>query len=254
MTNQVSRTPWLLPFSNKKSARVKMFCFPYAGGSASIYRSWSDALGETVEVLGIQLPGRENRLFEQPIDRVQTAVEQVATNIQPFLDKPYLIYGHSMGAIVGFELARYLQQTAPLAPSHLILSSYRAPHLPNRHERIHQLETPQFLSKIESLNGASPIFFQDQELIQLALPMLRADFKLHETYTYVPDTPLSCPMTVLGGTDDSRISEEELSGWEQHTTNIFSLHMLTGGHFFIKTHPDKLFEIVRDVIASVSHS
>lgn len=253
MTNQVSLTPWLLPFSNRKRARVKIFCFPYAGGSASMYRSWSDALADTVEVLGIQLPGRENRLFERPIDTMQAIVKQVALNMQPVLDKPYMIYGHSMGALVGFELARYLQRTASVVPSHLILSSYRAPHLPNRHACIHQLETSQFLGEVEKLNGAAPVVFQDQELMQLALPMLRADFKLHETYTYVPGIPLACPMTVLGGVSDSRVSEEELRSWEQHTRGSFSLHMLNGGHFFTKTHPDKLFELVQGIIESVAY-
>lgn len=233
--NKHGVTPWLLHFGAKPNASLRLFCLPFAGGAASMYRSWADQFPDHIELVGVQLPGRENRLIDPPIDSINALVAEIATEIQPYLDKPYAIYGHSMGALVNFELSRQLRRMGAPMPTQLFVSAYRAPHLPNRHEKIHQLPTPQFLTKIRELNGTPEGILQNQELVGLILPMLRADFQIHESYVYQEEPPLAVPLLACGGIDDSRITLAEVRAWEQHTNCHFRFQKFAGDHFFIKS-------------------
>ena len=235
-------SPWLLQFGKKPQAKMRLFCLPFAGGAASFYRGWSDQFPAEIELIGVQYPGRENRLFEEPIGSVAGIVDEVVGAIRPFLSKPYAIYGHSMGALVSFELTRQLRRLNLSLPQQLFVSAYRSPHLPNNNDRIHQLPTPQFLNKIRDLNGTPEEVFQNRELLSLILPMLRADFQAHETHVYVEEPPLPVPIMAFAGETDTRFSLAEIEAWQQQTSTAFHFQTFAGGHFFVKPQQEAFCE------------
>lgn len=228
--------------------RMRLFCLPYAGGGAQVYRPYPQALPVDVEVCAIQLPGRERRFREPALKSVEAIVDQLAPVLGELFDRPYAIFGHSLGALVGFELVRRLRKEGRPLPLHLFASGHRAPHLPDPDPPIHHLPDAQFVEELRHLNGTPQEVFESPELLELILPVLRADFTAAETYAYRSDAPLSCPITALGGTRDAMISRDELQAWQEHTSIDFELYLLEGDHFFIHQRHDDVMRILRDAI------
>jgi medium-chain acyl-[acyl-carrier-protein] hydrolase len=219
---------WITCLKSNPHALFRLFCFPYAGGAASAFYTWPDGLPREVQVCPVQLPGRESRLEEPPFTRLSPLVQALARAIRPYLDVPFAFFGHSLGALISFELARRLEPT----PRHLFVSGRRAPQIPDRASPIHQLPEIEFVEEIRRLNGTPEGVLQSAELRQLFLPLLRADFAVHETYVYAAGVPLDCPITAFGGRQDSSVSREALGAWRAQTRRSFTLHMLPGDHFF----------------------
>ncbi len=234
MSHPATGSGWLTKFEPNDKARLRLFCFPYAGGGAYIFRDWSKGLPPTVEVCSVQLPGRQNRVKEAPLTCLSALVEKVAQAIRAYLDKPFALFGHSMGALVSFELARYLRREDGIEPVRLFVSGRAAPQLADERLPIYNLPTPEFTEKLRELNGTPEDVFEHPELMQLALPILRADFQLIETYAYSAETPLSYPIVAFGGLRDSEVSREHLEAWREQTIAGFSLRMFDGDHFFIQ--------------------
>ena len=234
--------------------RMRLFCIPYAGGGAQIYRTYGQALPADVEVCAIQLPGREKRFLEPALECVDAIADQLAPVIGEKLDLPYAIFGHSLGALVGFELVRRLRNAGRPLPVRLFASGHRAPHLPDPDPPIHHLPDAEFIEELRELNGTPEAVLESSELLELVLPMLRADFAAAETYLYRSDAPLSCPITALGGTDDDKVSPEALQGWGEHTSGGFEFHLFEGDHFFIHQRHDDVMRILRDRVADVRDS
>lgn len=226
-------------------AKLRLFCFAYAGGGASIYRDWGKLLGPTIEVCPIQLPGRENRYAEMPHRNVQTLAPEIATHLQGFLDKPYIIYGHSMGALVGYEVMRTLQAKNQPLPLVALLAAFRAAHLPLKRAPMHQLSDEAFIEKLASLGGCSPEVLNSEELLQIILPMLRADFELCDGYTHQAGEALKCPFIMIAGLKDRQVAHEDIQAWQIHTYHPARLLTLPAGHFFLKTHQTDLMQIIR---------
>jgi surfactin synthase thioesterase subunit len=210
-----------------------LFCFPYAGGTALIYRKWPDNLPSAIEVCPVQLPGRSNRLREAPFSRMQPLVEALAKALLPRLQKPFAFFGHSMGAAISFELARYLQMEYGLKPVHLFVSGRPAPHVPNKIPDLYNLPDPEFLENLRNLNGTPREVFDNPELIQLMMPLIRADFEINHTYVCLPEPLFDIPITAFGGIQDHDVSREDLESWREYTTASFQLQMMQGDHFFI---------------------
>ena len=224
--------PWFQVLPNP-AARIRLFCFPYAGGGSSIFRPWSNAFLHQIELVLALLPGRESRVREPGYTRLEDLVEALAGEIPPFLDKPFAFFGHSMGALIDFELARRLRDERGLEPEHLFVSGRRAPRIPRRDPYVHDLPEGEFVAELERLNGTPREVLEHEELMALMIPLLRADFSVCHRYTYAPGEPLSCPITVLGGTHDEEAPRHELDPWREETTGDFSIHVLEGDHFFI---------------------
>lgn len=229
----VSVTPWLLRPPSNARARVRLFCFPYAGGGALIYRTWQARLPASVEVNAVQLPGRGNRMREQPFTRLEPLVRAATDALRPYMDMPFAFFGHSMGALISFEMARLLRREYDLMPSHLFLSGRRAPQLPDTEPITYNLPEAEFLDELHHLGGTPKEVLEHPELIQLMIPILRADFEVCQTYQHRSEQPLACPITVFGGLQDEEADRESLEGWREHTSSEFSLHMLPGDHFFL---------------------
>ena len=218
-------------------ARLRLFCIAHAGGGASSFRGWADALPPQVEVCPVQLPGRENRVVEPAFDRLEPLVEALANAVDPLLELPFAVFGHSNGALIGFELARTLRARGRPGPVHLFASGRRAPDLPADRPPTHHLPDPEFLEELQQLGGIPTQLLEHQELLSLLLPALRADVTIHETYAYREGAPLDCPITAYGGLVDPRVSREQLQAWGRHTRAGFLLRMFPGGHFYL--HDDR---------------
>ena len=226
---------WLPSLGKRPSGRLRLFCFPYAGGGASLFHPWSELVSPEIEVCPVQLPGREARLSEQAFSQMDTLLDPLVDILLPYLDRPYAFFGHSMGALISFELARTLRRKAlSLQPLRLIVSGRRAPHLPNRHPPTYHLSEEDFIAELRRLKGTPEAVLQHPELLHFLLPFLRADFALCETYSYTPEPPLACPISAMGGLQDSEAPPEDIAAWNKQTINAaFKLRFFAGDHFFL---------------------
>jgi medium-chain acyl-[acyl-carrier-protein] hydrolase len=239
--------PWL-PFAPiDTNAQTRLFCLPHAGGGASFYRPWSAATRPSVQVAAIQLPGRENRLAEPRFDRMGALLPALLDGIRKHLDRPFAIFGHSMGALVAFELTRALRREGLPQPTHLFLSAHRAPQLPDRRPSMHQLSDDEFREALRNLEGTPEEVLTHPELMDLLMPLLRADFALCETYAYMPEAPLDVPLTMFGGNEDPYVTREELDAWRETTRAAARVQMFRGHHHYLQ-------QEMRAVIDSVNRA
>jgi medium-chain acyl-[acyl-carrier-protein] hydrolase len=235
MTTATASDPWIACRKPNPQARLRLFCFPYAGTGATIFRTWSDGLPADVEVCPVQLPGRGTQLMETPFTQLSPLIEALAQALVPLLDKPFAFFGHSLGALVGFELARQFRRQSGIQPVRLFVSADRAPQIPHRDRPIHALPEGEFLGGLRRLNGIPGKVLEDAELMQIMIPVLRADFAVYETYVYSTEPPLNCPISTFGGLQDHRVSRGDLEAWRDQTSVSFSLRMFPGDHFFWNT-------------------
>jgi len=250
MADSLGAGPWILTSKAGPWATARLFCFPYAGGGASLFRTWSNDLPSDVEVCPVQLPGRENRLKEAALTDMSSLIESVASGLLPWLDRPFAFFGHSMGALVAFELARALRRTPGLRPAHLFVSGCRAPHLPDPDPPIHALREPEFVEELRRMKGTPEQVLQYPELLRLIVPLMRADMTLVETYAFTPGDPLDCAVTAVGGADDPQAGRAAIDGWREHTRGQFRSRILPGDHFFLRTERAQLLRLIADDLSS----
>lgn len=240
---------WLICPKPNPLARLRLLCFPYAGGGSSIFYTWPKNMpSEDIEICLIQLPGRENRLMEPPFTHLLPLVQTLTQVLLPSLNMPFAFFGHSMGGLISFELARHLRKEHNLHPTRLFISGFRAPQMQNPHPLIHDLPEPLFIEKLRQLGGTPEVILQEADLMQLMLPTLRADFMMCETYIYVSEPPLSCPISAFGGLQDIMVSRGLLAKWSEQTESSFTLRMLSGGHFFLHSNREFLLEDIAVVL------
>jgi medium-chain acyl-[acyl-carrier-protein] hydrolase len=182
----------------------------------------------------VELPGRDRLIREPPVESLPLLLERLVGAVNHWMNLPYVMFGHSMGALLAFELARRLISAGKQAPTALLVSAHRAPQLPDTREMLHDLPRAEFISALSRLQGTSPDVINNRELIDIYLPALKADFTLAETYTYTPGHPLDCPILAFGGRDDFQVTEAEIAAWREQTTGDFELRMLPGNHFFLQ--------------------
>ncbi|WP_167396017.1 thioesterase II family protein [Lysinibacillus parviboronicapiens] len=244
---------WIVTFKAVKAPRLRLFCFPFAGGNALTYKDWSDYLPEDVEVCCMQLPGRGNRLMEEPISNFPTLLEAIEEAFLPFIDDvPFVFFGHSMGALIAFEFTRYLEKRHQIRPDCLLVSAHRAPHLPRKSSTLyHALPNNELLERLKSLNGTPDWFFNEQELVELSLPMIKADLELCECYVYEQGPSLEIPIIAFGGTRDKEVSKESILQWEQITNSSFQMFSLPGNHFFLNSSQDRLLSEIYKYLRTI---
>ncbi|NET07743.1 MAG: thioesterase, partial [Symploca sp. SIO2B6] len=228
MTTAQTAKSWVICPQPNSQAKLRLFCFHYAGGGASNFRFYSDNLPSSVEVCSIELPGRGFRLKETAFTNLDPLVQAIADTILPLLDKPFAFFGYSMGTLVSFELTRLLRRKYNLNPIHLFVCAHRAPQLPDPDPHIHNLPESEFWDELRKLEGTPQEVLENSELKQLLLPTLRADFTVIETYAYAAEPPLDCPITAFGGLQDKKASYDQLNPWQEQTNAAFSLKMLPG--------------------------
>jgi medium-chain acyl-[acyl-carrier-protein] hydrolase len=239
---------WLdLPRANPRT-ELRLFCFPYAGGNASIYRGWAKLLPEFVELCPVQLPGRDRLLHLPAMTSCETLVPPLFEALAPYLDKPFAFFGHSMGAIIAFELSRQLRRESGPQPVHLFASGSAAPQLPQRHARTYDLPEREFIEELRRLNGTPKEVLEHPELMELLLPTLRADFQVSQAYVYTEERPLDCPLTAFGGIQDAQIPREDILSWGEQTSAAFVARMLPGDHFFLRVAQQPLLQIISETL------
>jgi medium-chain acyl-[acyl-carrier-protein] hydrolase len=238
---------WVTCPKPNPQAELRLFCLPYAGSGVAIYRPWLAHLSPRIELCLVNLPGREKRLRESPYTQLGPLIETLAEALHSCLDKPFALFGHSMGALICFELARQLRHRYALQPVHLFVSAHRAPQIPDPNPPLHHLPDGAFLQALQQRYGPLPaILLQDPELMQLFLPILRADLAVIETYLYQEAPPLDCPISAFGGWQDNVATEESLSVWRNQTHSKFNLTMFPGDHFYLQNAHSFLAQHVSD--------
>ncbi|MBA2677582.1 MAG: thioesterase [Ktedonobacteraceae bacterium] len=249
---QISTNKLLVRFRSTGSARLRLFCFPYAGGSASAFRSWPESVPEHIEVYAVQLPGRGHLWKEAAYTRWDELVGALAELCVPYLDRPFAFFGYSFGALVGFELARLLSRQYQLSPCHLFAASCQAPQLVRSDAAIHHLPDHAFVEGLRHFKGIPEHILQDASMMEFLLPALRADFMLYETYGYVPGPPLACALSAYGGLEDALIRLSALTCWQYMTGDAFTLRMFPGDHFFLRSaHGVLLHAVVEELARSL---
>ncbi len=237
-------SPWIYFPKPNPSAALRLFCFPYAGGSALLFRPWPNHILPKVEICAIQLPGRAERLSEPYFTHINELVPPLTEALSPLMNKPFAIFGYSLGAVIGFEFTRRLRRQSAQQPLHLFVAGRRAPQIPATRAPRYELPEDEFISELKRLKGTPDEVLEHTELRELILPMIRADFALDETYDYRDEPPLDVPLSAYGGLEDPDVSQKEIAAWRLQTTAAFELSMVPGGHFFLHTSPTGLFESI----------
>lgn len=217
---------------NDAGAALRLFCLPYAGGGASIYGGWGATLPAAISVCPVEIPGRGRRFRERAVPALPVLAERLAAELAPYLDRPFAFFGHSMGAIIAYELTRKLVERG-LRAERLLASGRRAPQCPGRAEPLHPLPEAAFVERLRGLDGTPEAVLADPELMELMLPVLRADFTLCESYRHAGPAPLACPVSAFGGLADESVRRDELLAWAEVSGGPFRLRMFEGGHFFL---------------------
>ncbi|MBH5338259.1 thioesterase [Streptomyces pactum] len=239
---------WVRRFHPVDDAGVRVVCLPHAGGSAPFFFPFSARLAAGgLDVLSVQYPGRQDRRDEPALDHLPDLAEQVFQALRGWADRPLVLLGHSMGAVIAYEVARQLERTAGDGPLGLIASGRRAPSR-FREETVHTRDDAGFLAEIRQLSGTSASILDDEELVRMVLPALRADYKAVETHVPAPQPLLRCPIGVLTGESDPRVSLDEASAWREHTTGGFHFTSFTGGHFYLNDHQPAVCDAVAEYV------
>lgn len=233
-----------------KMKKLKLFCLPYAGGSSGIYAKWSRRLDNVVEIIPVELSGRGRRFSEPLYNSLDEAVEDIYKIIEKRIvsSERYAIFGHSLGGLIAYELAQRIRLEGKPQPVHIFFSGTRPPHIKSDTDNTYALSDEEFKNKLTELGGTPEEILGNQELLDVFLPILRADFKINDTYEYTGNKEqLNCGFSVLGGITDN-IKQEELAEWRDHTTGRCDIFMLDGGHFFINSHTDEVIRIVENCL------
>jgi medium-chain acyl-[acyl-carrier-protein] hydrolase len=254
MRHKIQQSTWVHAPVPRRQAQRRLFCFPYAGGGASIYRDWGAHLPPDIELCAVRLPGREGRFSEPMLHALEPLLAQLVDALLPAMDRPFALFGHSLGALVAFELARALRARGLPTPLHVFVSGRRAPHLPESRD-LHEpplstLPDAELIAQLRRLEGTPDEVLSAPELLALMLPMLRADFAISESYEHRPGAPLDCPITAFGGLEDKDTGRDSIAAWSVHTRGDFTMHVLPGGHFFLHTMHSSILHAVANSLAA----
>ncbi|GAA5080081.1 surfactin synthase thioesterase subunit [Thermocatellispora tengchongensis] len=245
MTVRLDSDLWVRRYTPAPGASVRLVCLPHAGGSAPFFRPVSQALAPAVDVLSVQYPGRQDRRSEPCVETIPELADQVARVLAPLLDLPLALFGHSMGATLAFEVALRLERDhgAPLA--WLFASGRRAPST-TREERVHELGDEELLRDVARLRGTDSRLLEDEDVLRMVLPAIRADYRASETYAYRPGPPLACPITAILGDRDPKVTVAEAEAWRGHTTGGFDVRVFPGGHFYLSDHSREVLRVIAE--------
>ena len=227
---------WVSCVRPDPTAPLRLWCLPFAGGGTSAWNAWAAPLAGTAEVAGLRPPGRESRLREPAARSWRAIVDDLLPRLEPHLSRRYALAGHSLGALLAFELARGIRARGWPAPAALVVTGARAPDQPRREPDLHALPDAEFIAELDRrYQGIPPAVRAEPELLALLLPVMRADLEVFETYAFEPGPPLGMPLLALGGRDDPHVASAELEAWRSHTTGAAAAELVPGGHFFVQS-------------------
>lgn len=249
MTNQ---NKWFTPISTLEETCI-LFCFPYAGGGATTYYSWKKYFKNTnISLCPVRLPGRESRLSELPYRRMSHLIEDLTEVIHPYIQQPFAFFGHSMGALISYELTKSIYERYQVLPNHLFLSARYSPHLRKTPTNKYLLPDNELLEEIRKLGGTKEEILKNRGLVEMILPIIRSDFELIETYEYISSDPLSVNTTILGSIKDELVNIEELLAWKKlFTGSTFSVRLFEGNHFYHENYAERISSIIKNELKHI---
>lgn len=247
-TSQGARA-WL-PFGEVQPSQPRLYCFPNAGAGAANFATWRRLAPSGIAVCPVQLPGRAERFRERPYNRIDPLVSDLVSELRHHFDGPYVLYGHSLGALVAFETVHRLRAVGAQQPLHLFVSGRAAPQLPNTRKLLADLPTDELIEELRHMGGTPNEVLYNKELMAVLLPLVRADAAVNEVYAYRHEVPLDIPLTVLGGRRDDRADEDSLRAWKDLTNASCDIRMYPGGHFFINEHAQELLNIMAEPLCN----
>ena len=239
---------WVRRFHPGSPGAPRLVCFPHAGGSASFYFPVSRTLAPVAEVLALQYPGRQDRRAEKGLETVDELADGIAGALAPYTDRPLVFFGHSMGAILAYEVALRLERQGVVL-RHLFASGRRAPSR-YRAESVHTRDDDGIMAELTALSGTDAAVLGDEEILRMVLPAVRSDYCAIESYRHAGDGRLSCPVTVLIGDEDPLVTLQEASDWSAHTSAGCELSVFQGGHFFLTRHQSDINALIRERLVS----
>lgn len=228
-----NKNDWLVFPKRNVKAEYRLFCFPFAGGSPAVFRNWTQKLPINCELSIVQLAGRGSRIFEEPIQNIETLIEQLESALEPFTKIPFVFFGHSMGAILLFELVRSFRKKGKPMPKAMIVSGCVAPQSYRKERKLHELPHDELIAELKNLGGTPPELLENSELMEIILPIIRADFKLLYDYSYSAEEPFAVPIIAFGGDLDKDVPIDNLEEWKHQTTADFRCKIFSGDHFFL---------------------
>lgn len=242
------RDDWFGPIQDSPTIRCRLFCFPYAGGSAALFAQWRSFAPPWLGVYAAELPGRGRRMMETPYRSASTAAEACAAVFEQASDKPFALFGHSMGALIAFEAARRFRASRKAQPASLFVSGCRAPHRLAPDRGTYRLADAAFAQELRRLGGTPDELLSNPELRSLLFPALRADFELSQTYRFEPGAPLTCPVHAFCGASDPESPQEFMQAWRETTLGPFSLSCFDGDHFFLRVHAKAIVQSIAQAV------
>ncbi|GAA3219221.1 thioesterase II family protein [Actinocorallia longicatena] len=228
---------------------LRLICLPYGGGGASVYHSLAGLLPDTIEVVALQLPGREDRSGEPPPVNLRRLVHTGSIALGPYCALPYAFYGHCAGALLAFELAHEINARFGTWPRHFIAAAQHAPHLPSTSVLLRPLPDDELLDTVRRRGGLPEAVARNAELTEFLLPLLRSDFQLWRQYGHQPRKPMLCPITALRGVDDDIADAPAVRAWQEHTSADFAFLEVEGGHYFANDMPADTARLIADRLA-----
>ncbi len=234
--------PWFPTRQPNPHARLRVFCFPFAGGGASVYNGWGAALPSGVELVAIQFPGRERRIMEPPFRQIPPLLDALEPALAPLLDKPFVLFGYSMGTRIALALAQRWQARGAPLPLGMVMAAGGAPHLDRRSRN--ELDDAAFIELLRKYEGTPAEVFAHKELMEMVLPVVRADFSIADAV--LPALPVRCPISAFGALEDPHVSLKDLDHWRELTTGEFRYRHFPGKHFFMRTSREPLLAALRE--------
>ncbi|MFA0813800.1 thioesterase II family protein [Microbulbifer epialgicus] len=248
----MSINDWVINLRSQVNPKLRVFCFPYAGGSASIYTKWAEYFPPEVEIVAVQPPGRASRVFEKPYTDMESLVNELFQKLVHSMDIPYIFFGHSLGSRVAFELLNKINEHDIHLPVHFIASGSNPPDVYNKKSEIYRLSDAQFMIELEKFQGTSDEALQSNELMNILLPGIKADFEIANKYVFESMVKHKCDLTVLGGTHDKDVDSQSLHNWSKFFSGSSKVEMIDGDHFFIDSNRLKVVNEVVKIVNEIS--
>lgn len=243
MIQDMQQNKWLKFSKTNHHNPIKLFCFPFAGAGAATFTSWQNDVAPHIQVIAVQLPGRENRFSEPPMGKMSELLDVLSQHISPYSAQPWAVFGHSMGATIGYALISRLIETGCNPPQHFFTSAKSPPHCLPSHAPLSHLSDNEFLDTLATRYGADTSTSQ-RELLELMLPTLRADFGLIESQYNHSTIPLNTDITALYGTQDHAVSEQQMMQWSRYTNQSFDIVEINGPHFYLQSAKQQIMSII----------
>lgn len=242
---------WIRRYQAADDAAIRLVCLPHAGGSASFYFPMAQALAPALDVLSVQYPGRQDRRHEPGITDIGVYADALTSALLPWVDRPLAFFGHSMGAVLAFEVTRRLERDHGIDPVRIFASGRRSPSS-HRPETVHLRDDDGIVAEMRQLSGTDAAILGNEEILRMVLPAIRSDYTAIENYRAAPEHTVKTPVTVLTGESDPRTSREEAEAWEGHTLGGFDLQSFPGGHFFLARQQAHVLKIVSEELAAAA--